>query len=114
MMKSLIAAAAISLSAAALVSTPAKADVDFGIGVMIGTPGLTVIGGTPGWYDDDWHGGGISCSYGRQIVKGAGYHNVKTKECVGDSFTYTAKMSGDKYKVKVNRWSGNIISVTML
>ena len=113
MMKSLIAATAISLSVAAFAAAPAKADVDFDIGVVVSTPGLTIVGGHHGWHDD-WHGGGISCKYGRKVVKNAGYHNVKTKECVGDSYTFTGKMGGDKYRVKVSRWSGNIISVSML
>ncbi|MCA0433314.1 MAG: hypothetical protein LCH46_08620 [Proteobacteria bacterium] len=127
MMKSLITAAVISLSAAGIAATPAKAgvDVNIGLGVMLDGPGVYVGGGHgygygyvgPGYgygYKKPYVKSGISCNEGRWITKSAGYKNVKTKECYGSKFTYVGKRFGNKYIVTVSRWSGNIISVNML
>jgi hypothetical protein len=121
--KSLIAAAAIATSVAGISASQANAgsNIDFGFGVQIGGPGFIVGGGTPGYHGGyGGHGGhgfvdyGISCGEGRWVVKSAGYYKVKTVECSGSTYTYTGRMSGDKYRIKVKRSNGAIVSVSML
>lgn len=119
--KSLIAAGAVALSLAGVSATQAKADVDFGI--VVGTPGLVFGGGSYGGHGHGFVGvgvggfgsySGISCSKGRKIVRWNGFHHVNTVECNGDTYTYKAKRDGDKWRVRVDRWSGEIISVSLI
>ena len=52
----------------------------------------------------------ISCQEGRQIVAESGYRRVRTIECSGRTYTYTARRSGDWYRFLVNSRTGDIVS----
>jgi hypothetical protein len=52
----------------------------------------------------------VSCGEGRDIVRENGYGSVRTVECVGTTYTYLGRRSGETYRITVNAQTGNIIS----
>jgi hypothetical protein len=110
--KSLIAVAAVVSSLIAVAPEPAKADVDWHIGVNLGHPGF---------YPGYGHGYEpvypiyqpvrISCHQGRQTVKWSGFFNVRPFDCEGTSYRYTARKGGGLYRVTVSAHSGRITRV---
>lgn len=128
--KSLVAAAVVSAAAIGFTATAAQAGkvhVDVGIGV--GAPGYYDPGYyAPGYYaDDDYdtsyggsfestrrhHGSwGVSCGEARWQVKSARFRSVQAIDCSGRTYVFTGWKHGDKYRIRVSRRDGDIISVT--
>jgi hypothetical protein len=52
----------------------------------------------------------ISCGEGRDIVSERGFSRVSTVECVGLSYTYLARRSGETYRIIVDARTGDIVS----
>ena len=112
-----ILAAAVAVSVAGFSATSANAgkkfDIDinlypdYGYGYDVGYP---VYDGYP-HHSYNW---GISCGEGKWTVKSAHFKKVNTVECEGKSYTYTGWKHGDKYRIKVSRKHGEIISVSAL
>jgi hypothetical protein len=118
--KSILAAAAVAVTVAGFSASSAQAgkkfDIDInlypshGYGYDVGYP---IYDDTPHYprHSDKW---GISCGEGKWTVRSAHFRKVNTVECVGPSFTYTGWKHGDKYRIKVSRRHGQIISVSEL
>jgi hypothetical protein len=52
----------------------------------------------------------VSCGEGRDIVRENGYRRVSTLECVGTTYTYLGRRSGESYRITVNARTGNIVT----
>jgi hypothetical protein len=52
----------------------------------------------------------VSCGEGRDIVRESGYSRVSTVECVGTTYTYLGRRSGETYRITLNARTGDIIS----
>ena len=64
-----------------------------------------------GDYDDDEDDDErITCGEGRRVVRRAGYRNVQPLRCSGDNYRYRAFRRGLSWLVRVDSWSGRIIS----
>jgi len=61
-------------------------------------------------YDDDEDDEQITCGEGRQVVRRSGYRNVQPLRCSGDIFRYRAFRRGLSWIVRVDSWSGRIVS----
>ncbi len=124
MKKSLIAAAAITAAVAGLSATSAQAGkvhVDVGVGLGGGYWG-PAYGGYyaepyPVYVEPDYYPErrwGVSCGEARWSVKSANFRNVKALDCSGRTFTFTGWKHGDKYRIRVSRRDGDIISVSAI
>ena len=51
----------------------------------------------------------ISCGEGRDIVSDRGFSRVSTIECVGLTYTYLARRSGETYRITVDARTGDIV-----
>jgi hypothetical protein len=74
---------------------------------------LAQYGGDPYPGDDDYddeEDDQISCGEGRGVVRRAGYRNVQPVRCSGDIYRYRAFRRGLSWLVRVDSWSGRIIS----
>jgi hypothetical protein len=60
-------------------------------------------------YDDDEQDQ-ISCQEGRQVVRQAGFRRVQPVRCSGDIYRYRAFRRGKIWTVRVDSWSGQIVS----
>ncbi len=122
--KSLVAAAAVALTVAGLSATSAQAGTKVHVDVGLGLYGVGYGHGYPVYDDYDYgygghhshHGGGgswgVSCGEAKWEVKNANFHKVKTLDCSGKTFTFSGWKHGDKYRIKVGRKHGQIISVS--
>lgn len=52
----------------------------------------------------------ISCWEGRREVRQAGFRNVRPLRCSGDIYRYNAIRRGHNWTVRVDAWSGRILS----
>lgn len=68
--------------------------------------------GYPGYDedDDDYYYEKISCWEGRREVRRAGFRNVRALRCSGDTYRYNAIRRGHNWTVRVDAWSGRILS----
>ncbi len=122
--KSLIAAAAVAVTVAGLSATSAQAGTKVHVDLGIGLYGVGYGHGYPVYDDYDYgygghhghHGGGgswgVSCGQAKWEVKSANFHKVKTLDCSGKTYTFSGWKHGDKYRIKVGRKHGQIISVS--
>lgn len=122
--KSLVAAAAVAVTVAGLSATSAQAGTKVHVDVGLGLYGVGYGHGYPVYDDYDYgygghhshHGGGgswgVSCGEAKWEVKNANFHKVKTLDCSGKTFTFSGWKHGDKYRIKVGRKHGQIISVS--
>ncbi len=62
-------------------------------------------------YDDDYDEERISCWEGRREVRQAGFRNVRPVRCSGDIYRYNAIRRGHSWTVRVDAWSGRIVSI---
>lgn len=60
-------------------------------------------------YDDDEQDQ-ISCQEGRQVVRQAGFRRVQPVRCSGEIYRYRAFRRGKIWTVRVDSWSGQIVS----
>ncbi len=129
MFKSLIAASAIAASTVALSSAEASAKTNWDIHLGIGAPFYPVYEAPVHverpvriyrpyrpeyvyrphveyrYVDRD-----MSCRYGKQIVRDAGFRAVDAYDCSAPTYGYTAWKRGGYFKVRVN-YEGEIVSV---
>jgi hypothetical protein len=68
-----------------------------------------------GWYQyqgnnqfQDGNRGRISCGEAKSIVRENGFRNVRTRECEGRTYTFTATRRGHQILVFVNSRNGNV------
>jgi hypothetical protein len=61
-------------------------------------------------YDDDEDDEQISCAEGRGVVRRSGYRRVQPVRCSGDIYRYRAFRRGQTWIVRVDSWTGRIIS----
>ena len=59
-------------------------------------------------YDDEQDQ--ISCSEGRQVVRQSGFRRVQPVRCSGEIYRYRAIRRGQIWTVRVDSWSGRIVS----
>ena len=70
---------------------------------------------TPDYGDDDEEADDqISCSEGRQIVRDRAYRQVRTVNCYGSVYKYRALKRGRSWSVRVDSYSGRIVSARLL
>ena len=125
MKKSLIAAAALTAVVAGVSATSAQAGkvhVDVGIGVG-GWGGYPVYAPYPAYepypvyVEPDYYPErrwGVSCGEAKWQVKSANFRNVKAVDCSGRTYMFTGWKHGDKYRIRVSRRDGDIISVSAI
>ncbi len=106
-MRHLTSALAGSIAVVAASMPLAHAGNGFSLGVHIveDYPGY---GEDPEWEDDEQEP--LSCSEGRRIVRNEGYRHVDAVRCEGDTYRYRAVRRGYVWAVRVDAWSGQIIS----
>lgn len=62
-----------------------------------------------GYYNDPPHfAHRIACAEAKSMVRKRGYHKVKTQDCSGRSYSFTASKNGHRYLVKVNAYTGRM------
>lgn len=61
-------------------------------------------------YDEDEEDEQITCAEGRRVVRRAGYRRVQPVRCSGDIYRYRAFRRGLAWTVRVDSWTGRIIS----
>jgi hypothetical protein len=117
-MKSLAGAAVVTAGLLAGQAEPAKADVDFHIG--IGTPGYysPYYGYGPYYGYSPYYGGydyyaprkyrKLSCGQARAILRDRGYRKIRTRDCDGRTYSFIARRKGETFIVHVNSRSGAI------
>jgi len=62
----------------------------------------------PGYQFHYGNRGRISCGEAKQIVRENGFRNVRTRECEGRTYTFTAMKRGHRVLVFVNSKNGNV------
>ena len=121
-MKKIFFATAAVIALAAGLTQPASAKVNFDI--HLGIPFFDyqaepdyLYDEQYGWYDPSYEVRrqrrnpvryGLSCGDARQIVRSSGYRQVRTRECQGRTFTFTARRGGNRILVYVNSRTGNV------
>lgn len=102
--------AAVATMAVVTASIPvAHAGNGFSFGVHVGEqyPGYEEYPPTdPDWEDQE----PISCLEGRQIVRDQGYRRIEPVKCEGNTYPYRAFRRGNVWVVRVDAWSGQIVS----
>ena len=111
--------------ALATVTLPALAGTS--VGIAIGEPypvydHYPSYDPSPGYhpypdYDDDEEDDEddqISCSEGRQIVRDRGFRQVRPATCYGSIYKYRALKRGRSWSVRVDSYSGRIVSIRRL
>lgn len=63
------------------------------------------------YYDDEEDQ--ISCSDGGQVVRQSGFRRVQPVRCSGDIYRYRAIRRGQIWTVRVDSWSGQIVSARL-
>jgi hypothetical protein len=63
-------------------------------------------------YDDEEDQ--ISCSEGRQVVRQSGFRKVQPVRCSGDIYRYRAIRRGKIWTVRLDSWSGRIVSARVV
>ena len=53
----------------------------------------------------------VSCKEATWMLRDRGYHHIVAADCHGSSYTFFARRHGDKFKIKVNSYSGRIQSI---
>ena len=64
-------------------------------------------------YDDDEQDQ-ISCAEGRQVVRRSGFRRVQPVRCSGDIYRYRANRRGKTWTVRLDSWTGRIISARIV
>lgn len=113
-MKKLLFMAAAAL-AVATVSLPAQAGTSAGIAIGGPYPGYDPNPGyhppypTPD-YDDEDEEDQISCREGKQILRERAFRQVRPVKCYGTIYRYQALKGGRPWIVRLNSYSGRIVS----
>ena len=71
---------------------------------------------TPGYDDEDEEDEDdqISCWEGKQIVRNRAYRQVRAVKCYGSIYKYRALKRGKSWSVRVDSYSGRIVSARPL
>lgn len=114
-MKNLLFMAAAAL-AVATVSFPAQAGTSAGIAVGEPYPGYEPNPGyhpypTPDYEDEEDQ---VSCWEGKQIVRNRAFRQVRPVKCHGTIYRYQALKAGRPWIVRLNSFSGRIVSARPL
>jgi hypothetical protein len=113
--KSLFAASA--LAAGLLAVQPNAAEAKANVDINVYLPGM---GGYdpgypgPGYGYSGYAPGKMSCFQGRQSLRWKGFKQIKTLDCAGKFYGYTARKNGKLYKVQLNSFSGHVVSIKKL
>ena len=65
-------------------------------------------------YDEEDDDAQISCSEGRQIVRDRAFRQVRPVKCYGSIYKYRALKRGTSWSVRVDSYSGRIVSARPL
>jgi hypothetical protein len=67
----------------------------------------------PAYYDDseDFGGDTLSCREARSMIRNRGFRDVVARDCDGGTYSFFATKRGKAYRVNVNAYSGNIVSL---
>lgn len=117
-MKSILTAVPIAL-AMAFMAIPAQAGAPADIAVGEPYPGYDPNPGYPShpppYYDDDEDDRDqISCWEGKRIVRERHFYKVRPMRCEGTIYRFQAFKNGQPWVVKVNSYSGRIVSARPL
>ena len=119
-MKKLLFAATAAL-AVATVTLPAQAGTSVGIAIGEPYPNYEPYPSyhpypTPDYDDEEEEDEDeqISCSEGRQIVRDRAYRQVRPVKCNGSIYKYRALKRGRSWNVRVDSYSGRILSARPL
>ena len=116
MWKSLLFAGTLSIVTAFAGAADAKTTVRVYFGVPFHTyqmgPGYRYYAGY-GWYDyrrypSFANRGNLSCSQARNIVRSAGYHDVRARDCQGRTYVFAGTRAGYRHVIYVNARSGGV------
>jgi hypothetical protein len=103
--KKAVLAAALAAPLAFLASPASADDVDFRVGVGIGTPSYYGYGAYPdAYYPYRRHK--LSCWQARELVRDRGYYRVRAMECNGRVYTFRAMRRGHPVTISVNSRTG--------
>ncbi|MBL8790465.1 MAG: hypothetical protein JNM45_08195 [Rhizobiales bacterium] len=124
MKKSLIAVAALAAAVAGFSASSAQAGkvhVDVGLGVVGGgyydpypIDGPYPVAEPYPIYDEpDYpsHSWGVSCREARWQVRSAHFRDVRAIDCTGRTYIFSGWKHGDRFRIRVSRRDGDIISV---
>jgi hypothetical protein len=116
--KPLLAACALAAGILAMQPQAAEAKANVDIDVYFRGGG---IGYYPGYYGYPAHGRGygypvyapakMNCFQGKQSLKWKGFKQIDAFDCAGKLYGYTAKKNGNFYKVRLNSFSGHVVSI---
>ncbi len=63
-------------------------------------------------YDEEDYGRDtLSCREARSMIRSRGFRDVVARDCNGGTYSFFATKRGKAYKVNVNAYSGNIVSL---
>ncbi len=115
MKKLLLAVSAFGIGFATI---PAQAGTSVGIAIGEPYPGYDPYPGhypypTPD-YDEEDDQDQISCWEGKQIVRSRAYRQVRPVKCYGSIYKYRALKRGRPWSVRVDSYSGTIVSARPL
>ncbi len=122
MNKSLLSVAAFATFMAGA-TLPSYADHASAVIQVAGYQGGDYQGGNyqnpyPGYHDDDDYyddeDDQISCREGSQVVRESGFRRVQPLRCSGDIYRYRAFRRGKIWTVRVDSWSGRIVSARII
>ena len=110
-MKNILLAAPVAL-ALAFLSLPAQAGTSVDIGIGERYPRYDHYPGYPPSYDDEEdYRDQISCREGIQIVRERYFRQVRPIKCEGTIYRYRAIKRGRPFLVRVDSYSGEIVSI---
>ena len=118
-MKKLLFMAAAAL-AVVTVSLPAQAGTSAGIAIGEPYPSYDPYPGyhppypTPDYDEDEDEEDQISCREGKQIVRNRAFRQVRPVKCYGSIYRYQALKAGRPWIVRVDSYSGRIVSARPL
>lgn len=99
MIKTMMAAAGLSIGLMMMPVAPAPAQAGVDIDVNIGG------GGYGGGY------GQISCRGGARLVANNGFYDIRVRDCNGSNYTYFGRRKGKRFIIQVNAKRGRIVDV---
>jgi hypothetical protein len=110
--KSLLAAAAVAAGLVAVQpqTAAAKANVDINVylpGVGMGYPGYH----GPAYGFPVFAPRKMSCFQGKQSLRWKGFRQVDAFDCTGRLYGYTARRHGKFFRVRLNSFSGQVVSL---
>jgi hypothetical protein len=63
-------------------------------------------------YDEEDYGRrALSCRQARSVIRDRGFRDVVARDCNGGTYSFFATKRGKAYRVNVNAYSGNIVSL---